>query len=254
MPSAWTTCSTRSAGSPPDLISGSLTTSTRPTPSALAALDTADAAPLNISLGRLRSVGTSSFTLALPVPGDPLGLGGPRGFTEAATEAGEAVLCDGTGLGAVPFAVGAGVQWAVSEAFVGSTESLAEADERLAGVIGDARRQLGDASEHPGDGGRDGLVARSAPPGSSRCRDDGVGPTGDGGHRRRTASERTRAGRPRPDPLGHVPADRPIRGRAGRGEGDDVVPVALVRDLSAAARRGLVAVAQACRSSSGADR
>jgi hypothetical protein len=222
-------------------------------PAALAALDTADAAPLTTSLGRLRSVGTTSFTLALPVPGDPLGLGGPRGFTEAATEAGEAVLCDGTGLGAVPFAVGAGVQWAVSEAFVGSTENLAEADERLAHVIVNARRQLGDGSSHAG---RDGGAAWSPHQGH---RDRAAAATM-GSVRRATAA--TAAALP---PNAPVRADRVLtrsvtclqigRFAAERAaEGDDVAPVALVRDLSAAARRGLVAVAQACRSSSGVDR
>ena len=37
-------------------------------------------------------------TLALPVPGDPLGLGGPARFNHAAMDAGEAVVIGGTGL------------------------------------------------------------------------------------------------------------------------------------------------------------
>ncbi|HET9501765.1 MAG TPA: hypothetical protein VFO98_16050 [Marmoricola sp.] len=36
--------------------------------------------------------------LALPVPGDPVGLGGPAGFNQAALDAGEAVVVAGAGL------------------------------------------------------------------------------------------------------------------------------------------------------------
>ncbi len=72
--------------------------------------------PVLLSLGTLRNLGTRVATVALPAPGDPLGLAGPREFTEAALEAGEAVVCDGSGLGLVPHVVGAGVQWQVLDA------------------------------------------------------------------------------------------------------------------------------------------
>ena len=39
----------------------------------------------------------TGFGLALPVDGDPVGLGGPRAFNAAALEAGEAVVVDGAG-------------------------------------------------------------------------------------------------------------------------------------------------------------
>jgi hypothetical protein len=42
------------------------------------------------------------MTAALPVPGDPCGLGGPSAFNHAALDAGEAVVLNGIGLGLVP--------------------------------------------------------------------------------------------------------------------------------------------------------
>ena len=41
---------------------------------------------------------TGTISLALPVPGDPVGLGGPPSFNHAAMEAGEAVVAGGVGL------------------------------------------------------------------------------------------------------------------------------------------------------------
>jgi hypothetical protein len=73
--------------------------------------DDPEPATLLLALGALRRAGTNGFSLALPAPGDPLGLAGPREFTEAALEAGEAVVCEGAGIGLVPYVIGAGVQW-----------------------------------------------------------------------------------------------------------------------------------------------
>jgi hypothetical protein len=50
--------------------------------------------------------------LALPVPGDLLGLGGPSDFNVEVVEAGEGVVLDGADLGLVPHRTGAGVVWA----------------------------------------------------------------------------------------------------------------------------------------------
>ena len=58
--------------------------------------------------------GARSAGLALPVAGDPLGLGGPRDFNAEALEAGEAVVVEGAGLGLVPHRAGAGVVWVAS--------------------------------------------------------------------------------------------------------------------------------------------
>ncbi len=69
-------------------------------------------APLILALGRLRALGAVGARLALPVPGDPLGLGGPAAFNTAVLEAGEGVVLTGTAdLGLVPVRAGAGVVW-----------------------------------------------------------------------------------------------------------------------------------------------
>ncbi|HUR07853.1 MAG TPA: hypothetical protein VM347_35290 [Nonomuraea sp.] len=48
--------------------------------------------PLRAYLAGLRSDGLTEFRLALPAPGDPLGLSGPPAFNAAAVEAGQAVI------------------------------------------------------------------------------------------------------------------------------------------------------------------
>ena len=72
---------------------------------------TTDVTPLILALGVLRGLGATAAAVALPVPGDPLGLAGPAGFNAEALEAGEAVLLPGAGLGLVPVRAGAGVVW-----------------------------------------------------------------------------------------------------------------------------------------------
>jgi hypothetical protein len=67
--------------------------------------------PLIIGLGRLRGAGATGAGIALPVPGDPVGLAGPAAFNTEALDAGEAVLLDVPDLGLVPHRVGAGVTW-----------------------------------------------------------------------------------------------------------------------------------------------
>lgn len=67
--------------------------------------------PLIIALGVLRGLGVEHTGVALPVPGDPLGLAGPPPFNAESLEVGEAVLLPGTGLGLVPVRAGAGVVW-----------------------------------------------------------------------------------------------------------------------------------------------
>ena len=70
-----------------------------------------EAAPLIVALGLLRQCGGAGAGVALPVPGDPLGLAGPAAFNEQALEAGEAVVLEGADLGLVPHRAGAGVVW-----------------------------------------------------------------------------------------------------------------------------------------------
>jgi len=67
--------------------------------------------PLLLALGRLRALGATGARLALPVPGDPLGLAGPAAFNLIALEAEEAVLLAGCELGLVPVPVGRAVEW-----------------------------------------------------------------------------------------------------------------------------------------------
>ena len=67
--------------------------------------------PLVLALGRLRTRGASGAGVALPVPGDPLGLAGPAPFNVEVLEAGEGVVLDGTDLGLVPHRAGSGVVW-----------------------------------------------------------------------------------------------------------------------------------------------
>ncbi|HSI92977.1 MAG TPA: hypothetical protein VK925_05720 [Jiangellaceae bacterium] len=59
-------------------------------------------APLGDALRALRALGAHAATVALPRAGDPHGLAGPRVFTEAAVEAGEAVLTLGAPHALVP--------------------------------------------------------------------------------------------------------------------------------------------------------
>ena len=70
-----------------------------------------DLEPLILALGRFRAAGAISAGVALPVPGDPLGLAGPPAFNATALEVEEAVLLPGLALGLLPSRVGSGVVW-----------------------------------------------------------------------------------------------------------------------------------------------
>jgi hypothetical protein len=86
-----------------------------------------------------RASGASYAGLALPVDGDPLGLGGPRDFNAAAMDAGQAVVA-GT-LGLVPEEQGETVQWRPHDAATRQLPDVGEADrtlrETLLGAAGD---------------------------------------------------------------------------------------------------------------------
>ncbi len=92
----------------------------------------AEPVPLILALGRLRAAGAVAAGLALPVPGDPLGLAGPPSFNADALEIEEAVVFEGLDAGLVPHVAGAGVVWgyhpAVSQRQV---PDLPEADTSL---------------------------------------------------------------------------------------------------------------------------
>lgn len=93
------------------------------------------AEPLLLGLGRLRSVGATGFGLALPVAGDPLGLGGPGSFNSAAMAAGEAVVTTGADIGLVPERVGASVTWAEHPALRRQVPDVGEADRALRSAL-----------------------------------------------------------------------------------------------------------------------
>jgi hypothetical protein len=70
--------------------------------------------PLSHALAELRCAGADAVGLALPAPGDPLGLGGPADLNAAALDAGEAAISGS--LGFVPRQVGAAVEWTTYDA------------------------------------------------------------------------------------------------------------------------------------------
>jgi len=90
------------------------------------------------TLGELRAAAVGSIGLALPGPGDPVGIGGPAEFSAAALAAGEAVVAGGFGL--VPHRVGAAVEWTAYPAERRQLTDVGEADRGL-------RRTLQDAAE-----------------------------------------------------------------------------------------------------------
>jgi hypothetical protein len=91
--------------------------------------------PLLLGLGRLRSVGATGFGLALPIAGDPLGLGGPGAFNSAALAAGEAVVTTGADVGLVPERTGASVTWAEHSALRRQVPDVGEADRALRSAL-----------------------------------------------------------------------------------------------------------------------
>ncbi len=70
-----------------------------------------DPVPLIVGLGRLRAAGATGAGIALPAPGDPVGLAGPAAFNADVVDAGAGVVLDGVDLGLVPTRVGRGVTW-----------------------------------------------------------------------------------------------------------------------------------------------
>ncbi|MFD0684124.1 hypothetical protein [Actinomadura fibrosa] len=107
--------------------------------------------PLRRGLGDLRVGGMTAFRLALPEPGDPLGLTGPPDFNTAAIDAGAgvvAVLGD-RAMGLVPVedlrgSSYVGVRWTTWDAApaLPDVPSLAEADRRLTLAMRDATEAL----------------------------------------------------------------------------------------------------------------
>ncbi len=92
--------------------------------------------PLILALGLFRSERATGAGLAMPEPGDPLGLGGPPAFNADALEVGEAVVLRGVDLGLVPARAGAGVVWRCLPANERrQVPDLAEADTALRAAL-----------------------------------------------------------------------------------------------------------------------
>ncbi len=88
--------------------------------------------PLLLAFGELRRRGGRLASVALPVPGDLVGLGGPAPFNVDALAAGEAVVVWGAGVGLIPEVVGRGVFWTCSPAEPPrALPDLAEAERHL---------------------------------------------------------------------------------------------------------------------------
>jgi hypothetical protein len=80
-------------------------------------------------LAELRISQVPSLGLALPQPGDPVGIGGPPDFSTAALDAEEAVVAGEVGL--VPRRVGGAVEWTAYAASPRQLTDVGEADRRL---------------------------------------------------------------------------------------------------------------------------
>lgn len=78
-----------------------------------------------------RTAGGHGIVGAFPTPGDPVGLRGPRAFTAAAIEAGQAVLLPALGTGLVPVQVGPVVEWHEYDARRPLPVDLGDADRGL---------------------------------------------------------------------------------------------------------------------------
>ncbi|GAA4632805.1 hypothetical protein GCM10023196_067810 [Actinoallomurus vinaceus] len=107
--------------------------------------------PLRRGLGALRVTGLTALRLALPAPGDPLGLTGPPDFNTAAIDAGEAVLAavGERSLGLIPAedrrgSSYVGTRWEIHDTRQGTpdTPSLPEADHQLTMVVREATEAL----------------------------------------------------------------------------------------------------------------
>jgi hypothetical protein len=107
--------------------------------------DQPDTVPLILALGLLRTEGGTAAGLALPAPGDPLGLAGPPEFNAEVLEPGEAVLVAGAGIGLVPLRVGSAVQWRCHQAVTEPrVPDLSEADTALRKALLATAQRLAD--------------------------------------------------------------------------------------------------------------
>lgn len=97
---------------------------------------------LLVGMGRLRSAGAVGVGLALPVEGDPVGLGGPATFNHAALEAGEAVVLIGAPIGLAPERTGRAVIWQEYAAQRRQIEDVGACDRALRAALPAAADEL----------------------------------------------------------------------------------------------------------------
>ncbi|MEU6719431.1 hypothetical protein ABZ897_48905 [Nonomuraea sp. NPDC046802] len=132
--------------------------------------------PLRKYLANLRSGGLRGFRLALPAPGDPLGLSGPASFNSAAVDVGQAVIAvlDDRNIGLVPAQdlrgssyVGVRLDVHDSGPIRHDLPSLSEAERDLSDAIRSATDALatvdGPAQARPPVGGLGGELAPGYP-------------------------------------------------------------------------------------------
>lgn len=90
-----------------------------------------DGDTLPVVLGGWRAAGASGVGLALPVEGDPLGLGGPLELNALALEHGEAAVCSEAGAALVPELASETVTWHEVPADRRQLPDVGEADREL---------------------------------------------------------------------------------------------------------------------------
>jgi hypothetical protein len=82
-------------------------------------------------------------SVALPLPGHPVGLAGPAAFNADALESGEAIVLHGTGIGLTPLPMGSRVRWRSSPAIEPAyLPDVATADRELRDAFRDATERL----------------------------------------------------------------------------------------------------------------
>ncbi len=94
------------------------------------------------TLAALRREGATQVGAAFPVAGDPCGLGGPRELTDAALDAGEAVVVTEAGAALVPRRVGPTVEWTLLPAARRPLVDVGEADRDLRAALLTAANRL----------------------------------------------------------------------------------------------------------------
>ncbi|MDX6322825.1 MAG: hypothetical protein QOF52_2683 [Propionibacteriaceae bacterium] len=109
----------------------------------LGVLDPVRSTDLGDAMPLLAGVEPEHWILALPRPGVPGSVRGPRELTEAAVDTGEAVLAASSGVALVPYRVGRAVQWRVFRANrPGSPPTRYEAERTLSEAVLSAAQAL----------------------------------------------------------------------------------------------------------------